>query len=79
METARADLEQLGFSKVGALANYAKHLPERRRMMQAWADYLQGLKVNQERRIVIDAAAPAGVEPYNDGAYDMRQLMRLHR
>lgn len=24
--------------------NRAEHLPERRRMMQAWADYLDGLK-----------------------------------
>ena len=38
-------------NEIRAAYNYAKHLPERRRMMQAWADYLQGLKVNQERRI----------------------------
>lgn len=24
--------------------NYAQHLPERRLMMQAWADYLDGLR-----------------------------------
>ncbi|NJD05586.1 MAG: DUF4102 domain-containing protein [Methylococcaceae bacterium] len=29
---------------VRAAYNYAEHLPERRRMMQAWADYLHGLK-----------------------------------
>jgi integrase len=28
---------------VRAAYNYAEHLPERRRMMQAWADYLDGL------------------------------------
>jgi integrase len=28
---------------VRAAYNYAEHLPERRRMMQAWADYLSGL------------------------------------
>jgi hypothetical protein len=28
---------------VRAVYNYAEHLPERRRMMQAWADYLEGL------------------------------------
>jgi integrase len=28
--------------------NYAEHLPERRRMMQAWADYLDGLKNGAE-------------------------------
>lgn len=30
--------------EVRAAYNYAEHLPERRRMMQAWADYLDGLK-----------------------------------
>jgi integrase len=29
---------------VRAAYNYAEHLPERRRMMQAWADYLQTLR-----------------------------------
>jgi len=28
---------------VRAAYNYAEHLPERRKMMQAWADYLDGL------------------------------------
>jgi integrase len=31
-------------NKVRAAYNYAEHLPERRRMMQAWADFLDGLK-----------------------------------
>lgn len=30
--------------KVRGSYNFAEHLPERRRMMQAWADYLDGLK-----------------------------------
>ncbi|HET7587853.1 MAG TPA: integrase arm-type DNA-binding domain-containing protein [Gammaproteobacteria bacterium] len=29
---------------IRAAYNYAEHLPERRKMMQAWADYLDGLK-----------------------------------
>ena len=29
---------------VRAAYNYAEHLPERRKMMQAWSDYLDGLK-----------------------------------
>ena len=29
---------------VRAAYNYAEHLPERRRMMQAWADYLDALR-----------------------------------
>jgi integrase len=31
-------------NKVRAAYNYAEYLPERRKMMQAWADYLDGLK-----------------------------------
>jgi len=30
-------------NKVSAAYNHAEHLPERRKMMQAWADYLDGL------------------------------------
>src|SRR5215813_3105104 len=33
---------------VSAAYNFAEHLPERRRMMQAWADYLDGLKDGAE-------------------------------
>lgn len=33
--------------KVSAAYNYAEHLPERRRMMQAWADYLDGLRAGR--------------------------------
>jgi hypothetical protein len=29
--------------------NYAQHLPERRIMMQAWADYLDGLRSAQDK------------------------------
>ncbi|MCL1926081.1 MAG: integrase arm-type DNA-binding domain-containing protein [Syntrophorhabdaceae bacterium] len=32
-------------NSVRAAYNYAQHLPERRRMMQEWADYLDGLRV----------------------------------
>lgn len=35
-------------NKVRAAYNYAEHLPERRKMMQAWADYLDGLKKKGE-------------------------------
>lgn len=31
-------------NKVSAASNYAEYLPERRKMMQDWADYLEGLK-----------------------------------
>ena len=30
--------------------NYAEYLPERRKMMQAWADYLDGLRNTQQKR-----------------------------
>ena len=33
---------------VRAAYNYAEHLPERRKMMQAWADYLNGLKTGAD-------------------------------
>jgi hypothetical protein len=33
---------------VSAAYNFAEHLRERRRMMQAWADYLDGLKAGAE-------------------------------
>jgi integrase len=33
---------------IRAAYNYAEHLPERRKMMQAWADYLAKLKAGAE-------------------------------
>jgi len=33
---------------VRAAYNYAEYLPERRRMMQEWADYLDKLKAGAE-------------------------------
>ena len=35
---------------VRAAYNYADHLPERRRMMQAWADHLDTLKLESSYR-----------------------------
>ena len=35
-------------NKVRAAYNRALHLPERKRMMQAWADYLDGLRENAQ-------------------------------
>jgi len=37
--------------EVRAAYNYAEYLPERRKMMQAWADYLDGLRNTQQKRI----------------------------
>ena len=45
---------------VRAAYNYAEHLPERRRMMQAWADYLDGLK-NGAEVVPLRSARPAGI------------------
>ena len=33
---------------VRAAYNFAEHLPKRRKMMQAWADYLDGLKAGAD-------------------------------
>lgn len=33
---------------MSAAYNFAEHLPERRKMMQAWADYLDALKASAE-------------------------------
>jgi len=35
-------------NKIKGAYNHAEHLPERRRMMQAWADYLDGLKAGAQ-------------------------------
>ena len=35
-------------NKVRAAYNYAEHLPMREKMMQAWADYLDGLKTGAD-------------------------------
>jgi len=36
--------------KVKAAYNYAEYLPERRKMMQAWADYLDALR--EQRKVI---------------------------
>lgn len=58
---------------VRAAYNYAEYLPERRKMMQFWADYLDELKADQERDMGHEAgllsktpeaaAAPSNREP----------------
>jgi len=39
-------------NKVKAAYNHAQHLEERTKMMQAWADYLDGLRDDQDNRVV---------------------------
>jgi integrase len=39
-------------NKVKAAYNYAEHLPRRREMMQAWADYLDGLRASSSNNVV---------------------------
>lgn len=39
-------------NKIRAVYNHAEYLPERRKMMQAWADYLELLAAGEENRIV---------------------------
>jgi hypothetical protein len=37
---------------VSAAYNYAEHLPKRREMMQAWADYLEALKAGAKVTLI---------------------------
>lgn len=39
-------------NKVRAAYNYAQHLPERRKMMRAWADYLDALKADEGAKVI---------------------------
>ena len=39
-------------TKVKAAYNHAEHLPERKRMMQAWADYLDRMKEDEKEKVV---------------------------
>jgi integrase len=41
---------------IKAAYNYAQYLPERRRMMQAWADYLEGIKTGAKVIQIREAA-----------------------
>ena len=42
--------------KVRAAYNYAEHLPERRKMMQAWADYLGSLAWGESKVVALKRA-----------------------
>jgi integrase len=42
---------------IRAAYNYAEHLPERRRMMQAWADYLDKLSISNDITAINTKAA----------------------
>jgi hypothetical protein len=44
---------------VRAAYNYAEYLPERRKMMQWWADYLDGLRVERKRKVTASRSARA--------------------
>ncbi len=43
-EAIERQLSHAERNKISAAYNYAEHLPKRREMMQAWADYLENLK-----------------------------------
>ena len=45
-QTIERQLAHAERNAVSAAYNYAEHLPERRKMMQSWADYLDTLKRN---------------------------------
>jgi len=48
-------------SSVRAAYNYAQYLPERRRMMQEWADYLMELKEKARQKTASPPIAPAAL------------------
>ena len=50
-------LAHIEHNKVRGAYNYAEHLPERRRMMQAWADYLDSLASGDVVKVTADATA----------------------
>ena len=55
-DAIEAQLAHVQASKVRAAYNRAAHLPERRRMMQAWADYLDGLRAGDGKVTTIGRA-----------------------
>jgi integrase len=60
---------------VRAAYNYAEHLPERRKMMQWWADYLDGLRAGVKRRgVASPSARPNAV--HREGAHRFRSAAR---
>jgi hypothetical protein len=67
---------------VRAAYNYAEHLPERRRMMQAWADYLDQLKSNipdvKQMRAAPTVTNLRGVREAPVGARRPLNLSRKH-
>ena len=51
-------------NEIWAAYNYAKHLPERRKMMQAWSDYLYRLKAAGDERVTrISNSGVQGSQP----------------
>jgi integrase len=48
-------------NKVRAAYNRAQRLPERRKMLQAWADYLDGLRSDQRSALADSTAIEQGV------------------
>ena len=48
-------------NKIRAAYNFAEFLPERRRMMQAWADYLTDLRNNVAARITVPMSEAAAM------------------
>jgi integrase len=67
---------------VRAAYNYAEHLPERRRMMQAWADYLDQLKSDvpntKPSRAVRNVTPMPGVRGASVGARGPTTASRKH-
>jgi integrase len=54
--------------EVRAACNYAQHLPERRKMMQAWSDYLDGL-ARGRKHSAVPACREGGLAPARPSRY----------
>ena len=55
-------------NRVRAAYNRAEQLPERRRMMQAWADYLDALRGTHPAWLALPADPRLDLQPFAPGA-----------
>ncbi len=51
-DVIEAQLAHVDKNRVRGIYNKAEYLEKRRSMMQAWADYLDGLKADKQKKVV---------------------------
>jgi integrase len=71
-------LAHVELNKVRASYNAAEHLPERRKMMQVWADYLDGLR-NDTAKVVSIKRAGSGRPASSDRQRKRRERQHSNR